>query len=197
MHLGVGTPLIGRGAKSRAECGCNPGSYEETIFEGKGAFAQVAATFGGDYPQFDDNNLRGHHRGDPVALIPPEEDFPANRSCFGCPTPGTGCVLPNTKLYELPLTPGYWRQHNWSIDVRWCDTPGACLGTLNASAMDACAPSQMGPYCKGGPLPPAHRAQCNAPTLPPLTLSRSYAPWWCSLRRILLQLRQRGAVPAL
>ena len=39
MHLGVGTPLIGRGAKSRAECGCNPGSYEETIFEGKGAFA--------------------------------------------------------------------------------------------------------------------------------------------------------------
>ena len=62
-------------------------------------------------------------------------------------------------VFELPVAPGFWRQHNWSApgqkgpgssndgSVLPCHTKEACLGGVDPYADSFCAPSQQGPHC--------------------------------------------------
>ena len=64
--------------------------------------------------------------------------------CVRCP-PGSICVNATTKLEELPVAPGFWRQHNNAEEMRPCFTKAACLGGTNVN--EQCARGQRGPYC--------------------------------------------------
>lgn len=72
-----------------------------------------------------------------------------NRTCVECPT-GADCDSVNTRLEDLPVKPGWWRQHSDSPVLRQCfgvqDVAAAvCLGGTNVTTQ--CAVGQSGPYC--------------------------------------------------
>ena len=82
-----------------------------------------------------------------------------NRSCETCSQASMVCNETAVTVFELPVAPGYWRQHNWSApgqsapgfsyngSVLACHTEQACMGGVDLSADAFCAPSQQGPYC--------------------------------------------------
>ena len=81
------------------------------------------------------------------------------RTCETCSQASMMCNETAITAFELPVAPGYWRQHKWSApgqsapgfsnygSVLACHTKQACMGGVNLSADVFCAPSQKGPYC--------------------------------------------------
>ena len=82
-----------------------------------------------------------------------------NHTCEKCNPISMACNEPAITVFELPVAPGYWRQHNWSApgqkgpgfskdgSVLPCHTKEACLGGVDPYADGFCAPSQQGPHC--------------------------------------------------
>ena len=74
----------------------------------------------------------------------------ATSPCRRCPL-GAECNELGITVYNLPVTPGYWRVSESSTDVVRCvdydtnaDTGSGCIG---GSAAAACKPSLTGPLC--------------------------------------------------
>ena len=88
-----------------------------------------------------------------------EIEVEGNRSCVPCSLSSMVCDEAAITVFELPVAPGYWRQHYWSApgqkapnssnngSVLACHTKEACLGGVNLSAGIFCSESQQGPYC--------------------------------------------------
>ena len=82
-----------------------------------------------------------------------------NRTCEKCNPISMACNETGIVVFELPVAPGFWRQHNWSAPgqkgpgssndgrVLPCHTKEACLGGADPYADSFCAPSQQGPHC--------------------------------------------------
>ena len=82
-----------------------------------------------------------------------------NRTCEKCNPISMACNETGIVVFELPVAPGFWRQHNWSApgqkgpgssndgSVLPCHTKEACLGGVDPYADSFCAPSQQGPHC--------------------------------------------------
>ena len=80
-------------------------------------------------------------------------------SCLVCPV-GSDCTDPGATLSSLPVTVGYFRQSNASVDIRRCPDAGencggrddcdhsssGCRGTLNGSL--PCGPTLEGVLCQ-------------------------------------------------
>ena len=77
----------------------------------------------------------------------------ANLTCETCPV-GTNCSEIALTLATLPLSPGHWRAHADTADVRSC--PGSlgvsgckgCVGGECALNTSWCKPGLGGPYCQ-------------------------------------------------
>jgi len=65
-------------------------------------------------------------------------------TCEKCPE-HTICNTPNVTLVRLDVEEGYWRQTDFSSEIRPCDNTAACLGGTNVSTQ--CATGHHGPYC--------------------------------------------------
>ena len=65
--------------------------------------------------------------------------------CQFCPIEAD-CSAPGVSLETLKLTPGYWRSHGRSLDIRPCYRDGACKGGDSATASAASNSS----YCATG-----------------------------------------------
>ena len=88
-----------------------------------------------------------------------EIEVEGNRSCVPCSLSSMVCDEAAITVFELPVAPGYWRQHYWSApgqkapsssnngSVLACHTKEACLGGVNLSSDIFCSRSQQGPYC--------------------------------------------------
>ena len=88
-----------------------------------------------------------------------EIEVDGNRSCVPCTLSSMVCNEAAVTVFELPIAPGYWRQHYWSApgqkapnssnngSVLACHTKEACLGGVNLSSDVFCSRSQQGPYC--------------------------------------------------
>jgi len=72
--------------------------------------------------------------------------------CVACPTPGTSCTLAAVTLATLPITDGFWRWSNASIDIKSCSNEQACAGGNGTRAADGsgpwCRDGLRGPYCE-------------------------------------------------
>lgn len=65
-----------------------------------------------------------------------------NLYCRKIPPEGVNKTMPAMNVFNLAISPGYWRDSNHSEDVRFCSPNStACLGD------DNCAEGHTGPYC--------------------------------------------------
>jgi len=106
------------GARSVTECSCPVGLYTDTP-------SNCSAADVGPGPE-----------------LPP---CVAEWKCKECPE-HTRCDTPNVTLRELDVEEGYWRQSDFSSEIRRCYSAAACLGGTNVSSQ--CADGHQGPYCE-------------------------------------------------
>ena len=86
-------------------------------------------------------------------FMPANGTFASNSSvgafCVACPEASTACTERGTTPPSIPLRPGYWRIHEWSVAVVPCFTQGACVGTNLTGKPDTslCAIGHEGLFC--------------------------------------------------
>ena len=78
----------------------------------------------------------------------------AGSLCTACPKESTSCTNRGTTPPSIPLLPGYWRVHEWSVVMLPCFTQEACIGsnttgtnTRDQFSTSLCAVGHGGVFC--------------------------------------------------